>query len=83
MSEAIREIKASSSRWMKNSASGINNKFKWQSGYAAFTVSHSRLNEVHEYINIQEEHHRKMSFREEYKKFLQRNEIDFDEEYLF
>ena len=57
--------------------------FAWQDGYAAFTVSKSQIPEVEEYIRGQREHHRVKSFEEEYRTFLDRHEIDYDEEYVF
>jgi putative transposase len=57
--------------------------FAWQDGYAAFTVSKSQVPEVEEYIRGQREHHRVKIFEEEYRTFLDRHEIDYDEEYVF
>ena len=59
------------------------NIFSWQEGYGAFTVSISQIDVVKNYIANQEEHHKKMSFEEEYLVLLKRNNIDFDPKYLF
>jgi len=56
--------------------------FAWQSGYGAFTVSHSRLGRVRDYIARQAEHHRKITFQEEFRAFLDRHGISYDERYL-
>jgi hypothetical protein len=56
--------------------------FAWQSGYGAFSVSRSNAEVVSRYIARQEEHHRKISFREEFVAFLRRHEIEFDERYV-
>ncbi|HXD31111.1 MAG TPA: transposase [Pyrinomonadaceae bacterium] len=56
--------------------------FSWQRGYGAFTVSHSNVKEVREYIKKQKEHHRKISFREEFIQFLIANEIQYDERFV-
>ena len=57
--------------------------FAWQDGYGAFTVSESQLDAVQDYIRRQAEHHRNKTFAEEYRAFLQRHRIEFDERYLF
>ena len=78
----VEEIKTSSNAWIKN-----NNlskfKFEWQRGYGAFTHSHSQINTVIQYIKSQEIHHQKRTFREEYLELLQKNEIEFNDEYVF
>ncbi len=78
----IGEMKRSSSKWIKPKG-GIYTKFAWQRGYGAFSISQSDLQRVYEYILNQEEHHRKMSFQEEFRKFLERYEVEFDERYVW
>jgi hypothetical protein len=56
--------------------------FAWQDGYAAFTVSQSQLESLREYVRGQVGHHRTKPFAEEYRAFLQRHQIDFDERCL-
>ena len=57
--------------------------FSWQrGGYGAFTVSQSQVNAVREYIARQKQHHQKVSFRDEFIRFLIENEIDYDERYI-
>ncbi len=58
-------------------------KFQWQSGYGAFSYSHSQIDAVVKYIINQEEHHRKKTFREEYLDMLQKFEVEYKDEYLF
>ena len=58
-------------------------KFSWQSGFGAFSVSHSQINKVAIYIINQERHHSKKTFRQEYVEFLNGNDIDFNDEYIF
>ncbi|MBD3298572.1 MAG: IS200/IS605 family transposase [candidate division Zixibacteria bacterium] len=82
VSDALRTIKANSSRWIR-SLSPKFSKFAWQSGYSAFTVSQSQLEVVIRYICDQEEHHRKMTFREELLGFYRKHGIEFDERYLW
>lgn len=82
ISKVIGEAKRNSSKWIK-SKRGRSTKFQWQSGYGAFSVSPSQLAQVRAYIANQAEHHRKMTFQEEFRKFLQRYEIDYDERYVW
>lgn len=77
----LRELKGDSTGWVKN-AVGVAD-FGWQTGYAAFTVSKSGVGAVREYIANQEEHHRRVSFKEEYLEFLRRHEIEYDERFIF
>lgn len=78
----IEEIKTSSSAWIKyNKLTRF--KFEWQRGYGAFSHSRSQLNEVVRYISTQEEHHRKRPFKEEYLEILRKNDVVYDERYLF
>lgn len=80
--DLIEEIKTSSNDWIKQkNYSGF--KFEWQKGYGAFTHSHSHLDQVIKYIRNQQEHHHKKSFKEEYLEILNRNEIKFNDDYLF
>jgi putative transposase len=82
LSDLVREIKANSSRFI-NERNFVRGKFTWQEGFGAFSYSHSQLRDVIRYIENQEEHHKKVTFKDEYLKFLQRYQIDFDEKYLF
>ncbi|HKJ79041.1 MAG TPA: hypothetical protein VKA10_05880, partial [Prolixibacteraceae bacterium] len=58
-------------------------KFEWQAGYGAITYSRSQRNDVIKYIMNQEEHHKKRSFKDEYLELLRRNEIKYEDAYLF
>lgn len=77
----VREVKASSSQWVHRTI-GLK-KFSWQDGYGAFTVSASNITAVKKYIALQEQHHRKKTFQEEYLEFLRECGIQFDERYLW
>lgn len=81
LSDAVRVLKANSSRWMRGEKKA--SKFSWQSGYGAFSVSQSNVKAVAAYIEGQEAHHRKTSFREEFVAFLKKNAIEFDESFLW
>ena len=80
--DLMEEIKAYSSKWI-NKRGFIKYKFHWQGGYGAFSYSKSDLMNVIKYIQNQKEHHKKISFVEEYQKFLQLFDVDFDERYIF
>jgi len=82
ISDFIKEIKVESNEFI-NSKNWIKGKFAWQEGYGVFSYSHSGMSTVIEYINNQEKHHQKKSFREEYLDFLKKFEITFQEKYLF
>ncbi len=77
----IRELKASSSRWIHKTFPDLAD-FSWQEGFGSFTVSYSSLGQVKTYIQNQPEHHKKMTFAEEYKKFLRLHQVNFDERFV-
>jgi len=85
LSYFIETLKKSSSRWIKTLANLDHELtfFYWQKGYAAFTVSQSNLLAVKRYVDTQQEHHRQRSFQEEFRYFLQRHEINFDERFVW
>jgi putative transposase len=76
LSDAILEIKASSSRWMGRS-------FAWQRGFGSFSLSASNVDAVIRYIRTQEAHHKKMSFDEELIALLKKHGVEFDPRYVF
>jgi putative transposase len=82
VSEMVRLIKANSSKWV-NERTAPAVSFGWQSGYGAFSVSASQLEDVRGYVRRQEEHHRVRTFREEFVEFLKWHEIAYDERYLW
>lgn len=82
LSDLVREIKKSSNDFI-NEKKFTNFKFQWQEGYGAFSYSHSNLDNVIKYVMNQKEHHKVLSFKEEYIEFLRKFEIEFKDEYLF
>jgi len=82
VSTAVEEVKKTSSKWLKTQGDGFAG-FAWQAGYGAFAVSESNIQAVREYVASQQEHHRKKSFQEEYRAFLERNRVVFDERYVW
>jgi REP element-mobilizing transposase RayT len=82
VSEVVGKVKANSSGWVHREFPD-KWSFAWQTGFAAFTVSHSHKRTVLDYIADQEAHHRQVSFKEEFLAFLKKHEIDHDEKYLW
>lgn len=82
VADVVRDIKANSSRWL-NELPERRQVFEWQKGYGAFTVSYVRIPKVRGYIQKQEEHHKTVTFHDEYVDFLKRHGIEFRPEYLF
>ncbi|MBN1553995.1 MAG: IS200/IS605 family transposase [Phycisphaerae bacterium] len=81
ISECIQKMKAGSSGWIHTTFPN-HQDFGWQDGYAAFSISHSAVPRVLNYIQNQQEHHRKMTFEEELIALLKRHNIPYDERYL-
>ncbi|HEV3143889.1 MAG TPA: IS200/IS605 family transposase [Gemmataceae bacterium] len=82
LADFMRELKAGSSGWVHDTFPNAQD-FQWQTGYGAFTVSHSCLEGVESYIANQEEHHRRHSFQDELRAFLVKHGIEFEDEYLW
>src|SRR5262245_47505375 len=82
LADFMREMKASSSGWIHATFPAMK-EFFWQTGYGAFTVSHSVMEVVRAHIENQEVHHRKMSFQDEFRALLSKHGIEFDERYLW
>jgi REP element-mobilizing transposase RayT len=80
LSDFVRDLKRSTSIWVQEKFQQP--AFAWQEGYAAFTVSATSRSSVRRYIENQAEHHRKLSFREELIRTLERAGVEFDSKYL-
>jgi len=80
--DLVEEIKTSTNAFIKEKRLS-RYRFEWQKGYGAFTHSHSQIDNVVKYILSQEEHHKRRSFREEYLEILEKNEVQFKDEYVF
>jgi REP element-mobilizing transposase RayT len=78
ISEVVRALKANSSGWVHRTFPAYES-FAWQTGYGAFTVSHSQVKRVREYIRDQETHHANLTFQEEFRSCLRKHGIEFDE----
>lgn len=81
VAEMLKAIKANSSRW-RNRSLPTENRFAWQTGYAAYSVSASQVSHVRRYIQEQEAHHRRRSFKEEYIALLEAHGVEYDERFM-
>ncbi len=82
ISDLMQDIKANSSKWI-NEKKFLKSRFEWQEGYGGFSYSKSQVADVIQYIKNQKEHHRKVTFAEEYRLFLKKFEIEYNEKYVF
>jgi putative transposase len=82
ISDLLQDIKGSSSKWI-NDKKLVKGKFEWQEGYGVFSYSKSQIKTVALYIENQEQHHKKTTFREEYLELLKEFEVEYDEKYIF
>lgn len=82
VSDLLQDIKGGSSKWI-NEQKLVKGKFEWQEGYGVFSYGKSQVKDVIKYIENQEEHHRKHTFRSEYIEFLKKFEVEYDEKFIF
>ena len=82
LSKLLEDVKSNSSRWIKTK-NIFYSKFSWQGGYSSFSVSASVHDRVKRYIENQEEHHKKMTYQEEVKLFLDEYGIDYNKDYIW
>ncbi len=80
--ELIEQIKTPASKWIKTKGAGLRN-FYWQGGYGVFSVSPTNLDRIRRYILVQEEHHKRVTFQDEFRKFLKCYQIKYDERYIW
>ena len=78
----LEEVKSYSSKWIKTKGEEYNN-FYWQDGYGAFSVNPTEIEVVIKYINNQKEHHNHKTFQEEYRAFLKKYNVEYDERYVW
>src|SRR2546425_11596873 len=82
LADLVREVKADSTNFV-NENKFVRGRFNWQEGYGAFSYGHSQLDTIIRYIQNQEHHHRRRSFKEEYLAWLKKFEMPFEEKYVF
>jgi putative transposase len=80
--DMVKEVKRGSSLWLKTKSPDLHD-FSWQSGYGIFSIGNSQVESVRNYIAGQEEHHRKVSFQDEFREFLKRYGVEFDERFVW
>jgi REP element-mobilizing transposase RayT len=82
LADWIKELKRGSSIWIKTRDRTLES-FQWQAGYGAFSVSQSQCAAVQRYVEGQQEHHRRLSFQDEFRQLLQKHGVEFDERYVW
>ena len=82
VADLVADLKTSSSKWLKGMGPALR-QFAWQTGYGVFSVGPANMGALWEYIDGQESHHAHRSFQEEYRGFLKRYGVDFDEPYVW
>ena len=82
IAKLVEHVKAETSKWAKKTSSG-SPTFTWQAGYGAFSVSRSNLDRVVNYVERQEEHHKRHSYQEEFRELCQKHELEIDERYVW
>jgi putative transposase len=82
LSDLVEEVKTSSSKWVKTNGTAFRN-FHWQSGYGAFSIGQSNVQQVKSYIAGQKEHHRRKTFQDELRILLRKYEVAYDEHYVW
>lgn len=82
ISDTVHDLKRGSSLYVNEQRLTID-RFTWQEGYGGFTYGRSQLDDVYEYIQNQQKHHKQVTFKEEYTQFLNKFEIEYDERFLF
>ena len=82
VADVVEEVKTESSKWIKRKGIEFRN-FHWQSGYGAFSIGQSQVSTVKRYIGRQKQHHRRITFQDEYRKFLKAYGVEYDERYVW
>ena len=82
IADVVEEVKTESSKWIKSKGREFRN-FYWQSGYGAFSIGQSQVPTVRRYIGRQKQHHRRVTFQDEYRKFLKAYDVEYDERYVW
>jgi REP element-mobilizing transposase RayT len=82
LTKLVETVKANSSKWIKTKGSEFQ-YFYWQNGFGAFSVGYKQVEPVLNYIANQKEHHQKTKFKDEYRNILQKNEVEFNEQYVW
>ena len=82
IAKLVETLKTTSSKWLKGQSASLG-AFAWQRGYGCFSVGPSDLESLCEYIGQQEKHHRRRTFQEEFRMFLEKYSVEYDEAYVW
>ena len=82
VADLVEEVKTESSKWIKRKGQKFRS-FHWQAGYGAFSIGQSNVETLKRYIRGQKKHHSRITFQDEYRKFLKRYQVDYDERYVW
>jgi len=82
IADLLEEVMTETSKWIKTKGPEFRN-FHWQRGYGAFSIGQSQVEDVKRYIHAQKEHHRRLTFQDEYRLFLKAYGIEYDEQYVW
>jgi putative transposase len=82
IADLVEEVKTESSKWIKRKGNQFRG-FHWQKGYGAFSIGQSQVPTLLQYLARQKEHHRRVTFQDEYRKFLKRYQVPYDERYVW
>jgi putative transposase len=82
LAEIVEEVKSGSSKWIKTKSTKLIN-FYWQNGYGEFSVSQSNVKSVRQYIQKQKEHHDNVSYQDEFRNFVKRHDVNYEERYVW
>ncbi|HKO95885.1 MAG TPA: IS200/IS605 family transposase [Pyrinomonadaceae bacterium] len=82
IADLLQEVKSETSKWIRTKGREFQS-FHWQRGYGAFSIGQSQVDDVKRYIQNQKEHHRRITFQEEYRHFLKAYGIEYDERYVW
>lgn len=80
--DVVEEVKKRSSKWAKTKGEEFSS-FQWQAGYGAFSIGESMVSDVRKYLARQKEHHRRVSFQDEYRAFMKKYNVECDEQYMW
>lgn len=82
VADLVQEVKQGSSKWIKTKGDEFTS-FSWQAGYGAFSIGASNVDQLLSYIRNQKKHHQKISFKDEYRAFLKKYNVEYDEKYVW
>lgn len=82
VAELMKTVKAKSSKYVNDNRL-TKGRFEWQTGYGVFSYGQSQVDRVYKYIQNQEAHHKKQTFKNEYLEFLRKFKVEYDEQYIF